>query len=233
MPSPEPRGGHEAAGISRCSGRRGGRVAARGARAAGRAHAAHRRAPARSRGRCGISGPPRGVPAGAGSNWAGPSAATCGSTPAGPRPMPPTFADTRRNWSRSRRTSSWPTGASTVGPLLQATRTVPIVFPVVADPVGAGFVDSLARPGGNATGFMTVRIQHRREMAGAAQGDRAGRDASGGPSGSRHTLRNRPVCASSRPWRRRSGWRSTRSTCATPARSSAPSRPSRALRMAA
>ena len=36
----------------------------------------------------------------------------------------------------------------------QATRTVPIVFAGVADPVGAGFVDSLARPGGNATGFM-------------------------------------------------------------------------------
>src|ERR1700681_4428195 len=46
-------------------------------------------------------------------------------------------------------------GASTVGPLLQATRTVPIVFPVIGDPVGAGFVDSLARPGGNATGFMS------------------------------------------------------------------------------
>jgi putative ABC transport system substrate-binding protein len=46
-------------------------------------------------------------------------------------------------------------GASTVGALLQATRTVPIVFPVVVDPVGAGFVDSLARPGGNVTGFMT------------------------------------------------------------------------------
>ena len=45
-------------------------------------------------------------------------------------------------------------GDSTVGPLLQATRTVPIVFPIVSDPVGAGFVDSLARPGGNATGFM-------------------------------------------------------------------------------
>jgi ABC-type uncharacterized transport system substrate-binding protein len=45
-------------------------------------------------------------------------------------------------------------GSSTVGPLLQATRTVPIVFPVAADPVGAGFVDSLARPGGNVTGFM-------------------------------------------------------------------------------
>jgi putative tryptophan/tyrosine transport system substrate-binding protein len=38
--------------------------------------------------------------------------------------------------------------------LLQATRTVPIVFPILVDPVGAGFVDSLARPGGNATGFI-------------------------------------------------------------------------------
>src|ERR1700681_365805 len=46
-------------------------------------------------------------------------------------------------------------GGTAVGPLLQATRTVPIVFAVVADPVGAGFVDSLARPGGNATGFMS------------------------------------------------------------------------------
>ena len=45
-------------------------------------------------------------------------------------------------------------GSTTVGPLLQATRTVPIVFATVLDPVGAGFVDSLARPGGNATGFI-------------------------------------------------------------------------------
>jgi putative ABC transport system substrate-binding protein len=44
-------------------------------------------------------------------------------------------------------------GTATVAPLLQATRNVPIVFVQVADPVGAGFVDSLARPGGNATGF--------------------------------------------------------------------------------
>ena len=45
-------------------------------------------------------------------------------------------------------------GASTVGPLLRATRRVPIVFAIVGDPVGAGFVEDLARPGGNATGFM-------------------------------------------------------------------------------
>jgi ABC-type uncharacterized transport system substrate-binding protein len=45
------------------------------------------------------------------------------------------------------------TGTATVAPLLQATRSVPIVFVTVVDPVGAGFVASLARPGGNATGF--------------------------------------------------------------------------------
>jgi putative tryptophan/tyrosine transport system substrate-binding protein len=45
-------------------------------------------------------------------------------------------------------------GTAGMGPLLQATRTVPIVFVNVADPVGAGFVDSLSRPGGNTTGFM-------------------------------------------------------------------------------
>ena len=46
-------------------------------------------------------------------------------------------------------------GVSSVRPLLQATRTVPIVFPIASDPVGAGLVESLARPGGNATGFMS------------------------------------------------------------------------------
>ena len=45
-------------------------------------------------------------------------------------------------------------GASAVEPLLQATRSVPIVFAIVPDPVGAGFVNSLAQPGGNATGFL-------------------------------------------------------------------------------
>ena len=44
-------------------------------------------------------------------------------------------------------------GSATVGALQQSTRTVPIVFATVGDPVGAGFVESLARPGGNITGF--------------------------------------------------------------------------------
>jgi len=46
-------------------------------------------------------------------------------------------------------------GAWTVAPLLQATRSVPIVSPVFGDRVRSGFVDSLARPGGNVTGFVS------------------------------------------------------------------------------
>ena len=49
-------------------------------------------------------------------------------------------------------------GASTMRPLLQVTRSVPIVFPVAGDPVAAGFVDSLALPGGNETGFRTFEF---------------------------------------------------------------------------
>ena len=154
MLRPEPRGGHEAAGISRCSG--GGAAATWPlvARAQQRQRAAHRHAHARSRGRSGISSPRRGIPAGACSNRAGPSAATCRSIPAGPEPAP---TDIRRHAAEL--VALAPDvivahGAATVRPLLQATRTVPIVFPIVGDPVGAGFVDSLARPGGNVTGFM-------------------------------------------------------------------------------
>jgi hypothetical protein len=51
------------------------------------------------------------------------------------------------------------TGAAGVAPLLQATSTVPIVFAQTPDPVGAGFVAGLARPGGNATGFTLSEYQ--------------------------------------------------------------------------
>jgi putative ABC transport system substrate-binding protein len=44
-------------------------------------------------------------------------------------------------------------GSAAAGPLLQVTRTIPVVFAIVPDPVGAGYAESLARPGGNATGF--------------------------------------------------------------------------------
>jgi ABC-type uncharacterized transport system substrate-binding protein len=50
------------------------------------------------------------------------------------------------------------TAITSVEPLLQATRTIPVVFVIVPDPVGTGIVDSLARPGGNATGFMAYEF---------------------------------------------------------------------------
>ena len=49
--------------------------------------------------------------------------------------------------------------SAAVSPLLQVNRTVPIVFAAVADPVGAGYVESLAQPGGNATGFTALEYQ--------------------------------------------------------------------------
>jgi putative ABC transport system substrate-binding protein len=52
-------------------------------------------------------------------------------------------------------------GTSTVGPVLQTTLTVPIVFVNVTDPVAGGFVESLARPGGNATGFSSIEYGMR------------------------------------------------------------------------
>jgi len=130
--------------------------------------------------------------------------------------------------ARARRHSGlWRLGR---GAVLQATRTVPVVFPVLGDPVAAGFVDSLARPGGNATGFMIFEYSLAGkwlELLKQIAPDVTRVRCFGIPA--------RPEPASlppSRPWRRRSGWKSTRSMCATPARSSAPSRPSRAPRMA-
>jgi hypothetical protein len=78
--------------------------------------------------------------------------ATCGSMRGGRQAMPIISASTRRSWSRSPRTSLAATSPSMVA-LNQVTRSVPVVFVQVADPIGAGFVASLARPGGNASGF--------------------------------------------------------------------------------
>src|SRR3974377_962743 len=61
------------------------------------------------------------------------------------------------------------TGTSAMVPLMQATHTVPIVFANVADPVGAGFVDTMAHPGGNATGFIQFEYSLSGKWAEVAQ----------------------------------------------------------------
>jgi putative tryptophan/tyrosine transport system substrate-binding protein len=92
-----------------------------------------------------------------------------------------------------------------VAPLLQATRTVPIVFTGVSDPVGAGYVDSLARPGGNATGFLVWEYSIAGKWLELLKGDRAPRNAGGGPSRICHRGRTCPVRRD--PSRRAVAWR--------------------------
>jgi putative ABC transport system substrate-binding protein len=123
-------------------------------------------------------------------------------------------------------------GGAVVPSLLQATRTIPIVFTLTPDPVGAGFVESLARPGGNATGFTTFEygisgkwLELLKEIA---------------PHVTRAAVIRDPAIAAglgqwapSSPWRRRWGWSCAPSAYAMQARSSALSRPSRVPQMAA
>ena len=120
------------------------------------------------------------------------SGKTSASTIAGATAMPTRCANTRPNWSRSRRTSSWP--------FQRRRRAI-----AGGDPHRPDRVRGCRRPGRGrlcrepgAAGrqrhrLYRLRIFHRRKMAGAAQGDRAARDASGGPSRVRHRGRSRPV----------------------------------------
>ena len=106
------------------------------------------------RGRSGSAGPRRGVRAGAAANWAGPIGRNVRIDyrwAAGDAERIRRYAAELVALAPDVILASWQ--RRPWRPLLQATRTVPIVFATVADPVGAGFVDSLARPGGNATGF--------------------------------------------------------------------------------
>src|SRR5262249_54413311 len=80
------------------------------------------------------------------------------------------------------------TGTATVAPLLQATRTIPIVVVNVIDPIGSGFVVSLAHPGGNATGFTIYEFSMSGKWLELLR-----RDASGGASRSGRRVGNRAV----------------------------------------
>ena len=127
-------------------------MAADGAGAAGRARAARRRPHDTRGGRRGRAGPQRGVPAGA---------AAVGldgrAQPADEHRWAAGSADDTRKYAAELVALApdviLAAGSGAATPLLQATRGVPIVFAHVPDPVGAGLVNSLARPGGNVTGF--------------------------------------------------------------------------------
>ena len=101
--------------------------------------------------------------------------------------------------------SSWPL-ALPDAPLLHATRAVPVVFVLVPDPVGAGFVDILARPGSNATGFVQFDyaisgkwLELLKEIAPGVTRVAVLRDL--------RLLRARGRSARSLRWRRRLAWR--------------------------
>jgi putative ABC transport system substrate-binding protein len=118
-------------------------------------------------------------------------------------------------------------GSAAVGALQQATRTIPIVFATAGDPVGAGFVDSLARPGGNITGFAVF------EYAIGGKWLALLKDVSPRTwrfSGIRRLRLGLGNSARYKPRRPRLVWRSFRLTCASRTRSSVPLPRSRNLR---
>ena len=117
-------------------------------------------------------------------------------------------------------------GSNAVPPLQQVTRTIPIVFALVADPVGAGYVESLAQPGGNVTGFSSWEyaiagkwLELLKEIAPRTTRVAVLRDS---------TIALDPRSSGqSKPSRHRTGRNCARSICAMPARSSVASRCSR------
>ena len=119
-------------------------------------------------------------------------------------------------------------GSASLAPLLQMNRTIPVVFTIVPDPVGAGFVDSLNQPGGNATGFSQFEyglsgkwLELLKEVA-----PRVTRAAVLREPGLTAGVASLPR---SRPWRLRSASSWWRLTCATVPRSSGVSRLSHTL----
>jgi hypothetical protein len=84
-------------------------------------------------------------------------------------------------------------GSSAVAPLLQVTRSIPVVFTMVADPVGSGFVTSPVASRRQRHGFHDIRVRHWREVAGSTQATYNGPKTCGGHTGSLHHCGNWPV----------------------------------------
>ena len=212
--------------------RRGGGVAARGARAAAERCGASACSCTRSRTmpRCRPASPRS---AGAAGDWAGRTAATCGSSTAGREGDADDSQAWRRNWSRSQPDVIVAGGGAHAALAAKARpRTVPIVF-VSRAIRSAGLVASLARPGGNVTGFSIVRIRAEPRNGWSCSRDRARRHARGGPSSIRAMPTGSSQLGDVQAAAPSLGREVSPVNCATPARSSAPSRPSRASRMAA
>ena len=127
------------------------------------------------------------------SNWAGPMAATFGSILAGPRAIPPAHRKYAAELVALEPDVVLAEGTTVLGLLLQATRRVPIVFAQVTDPVGGGFVASLARPDGNATGFIQFEYSMSGKWLELLKEIAPQRDARGGPSQSHRNFGDRPV----------------------------------------
>jgi putative ABC transport system substrate-binding protein len=120
-------------------------------------------------------------------------------------------------------------GNTSLGPLLQATRTVPIVFVTLLDPVGAGFVDSLARAATPPVSSLSNTAWAGNGWNCSSRSRQAWREW--GSFGIQAQPQGSGSLPRSSPWRRRSRWSCARLTCARLAKSSALSRRSRALRM--
>ena len=212
--------------IHHASRRRHGRLrAGRICMVVGRACAADAARPADWRadgargGRSGIAGPSRGV-------CAGSSAGGLDRRPEHPdrlslgRGQRRHHAQARRGAGRRSPDVILAHSSAAVAPLLQESRTIPIVFTLVADPVGAGYVSNLARPGRQCHGLHQLRIFDRREMARTARKRSRRTSSASRCCGNPLLLPARDSSARSRPLRIRSAWSCGRSICAMPVRSS-------------